>query len=158
MEKIMSRELEWDLTFLRIAKEMGNMSHCVSRKVGAIAVKDGRILMSGINGSPAGECNCDRIFSERNFDPVKHRSWSDVNEIHAEMNLVSFAAKYGISLEGSTVYCTLEPCTQCIKNLIQVGIKRVVYSEQYDRVKEEERNFIKERLQRVNIKIECITE
>lgn len=152
----MKRSLEWDLTFLRIAREIGNMSHCVSRQVGAIAVKDGRILGSGINGSPRGEKNCDEFFPKENFDLAAHREWSDVNEIHAEMNLVSFSARHGISLDGSTVYCTLEPCCQCLKNLIQVGIKRIVFNEHYSRVTTEERNNTIKRLKLQGIDYEHI--
>jgi dCMP deaminase len=130
--------LKWDKTFLRVAKELGDMSHCVSRQVGAIAVLDGRILSSGINGTPKGELNCDEKFEKGGFghlwDVGQHRAWSDIHEIHAEMNLIMFAAKHGTSLDNSTLYSTLQPCLQCCKNIMQVGVKRIVFAEYYDRV------------------------
>lgn len=150
----MNKQLKWDRTFLRIARELGDNSHCVSRQVGAIAVLDGRTLSSGVNGTPSGECNCDEIFPKIGFDPVAHRNWSDIHEIHAEMNLISFAAKHGTSLVGSTMYSTLQPCNQCIKNLIQVGIKRIVYSEPYDRVTPEDNEIVIARLSALDIKYE----
>ena len=65
---------------------------------------------------------------------MAHRKWSDDNEIHAELNAINFAAKHGISLDGATLYCSLQPCMQCSKNLPAVGIKRIVFDTFYDRV------------------------
>jgi dCMP deaminase len=130
----MNKSKEWDLTFLRIAKELGDKSHCVSRQVGCLFVLDGRILVSGINGTPPGEKNCDELFDKQNFDPAEHRAWSDVAELHAEQNAIVYAAKKGISLEGSTLYCTLQPCIHCSKLLLALGVKRVVFGNYYDRV------------------------
>lgn len=128
-----NRQENWDKTFLKMAKDLSEMSHCVSRQVGALIVKDGRILSSGINGTPQGEINCDDIFTS-DFDPIDHRQWSDDHEIHGEQNSLLFAARYGISVDGATMYCTLQPCNQCIKNIMQSGIKRIVFSQYYDRV------------------------
>lgn len=149
--------LSWDKSFLQIAEVLGNKSHCVSQQVGAIAVLDGRILSSGINGTPSGECNCDEIFSD-DFDPVAHREWSDIHEVHAEMNMISFAAKYGVSLDGSTMYSTLQPCNQCVKNIIQAGVKRIVYAKKYRRVTEKDNQIVVNRLRKLNISYEHISE
>lgn len=123
--------------YLNIAKELASLSHCVSYKVGAVAVLDGRILATGINGSPRGSMNCDAIFDEATVhegsDREAHHEWSKINEIHAEMNLILFCAKHGIQLEGATLYCTLQPCSECTKNLVQSGIKTIVYGGVYDK-------------------------
>jgi dCMP deaminase len=136
----MSKEYKKHMTFLRIAKEFANLSHCVSHKVAAIAVKDGRIVCSGINGTPPGDANCDDIFDADNFDREEHKLFSDKKELHAEMNLILSAAREGISLKGSTLYCTLFPCGQCIKNLMLSGISTIYYAKVYDRYSEKEYN------------------
>jgi len=61
-----------------------------------------------------------------------HHRWSDIHEIHAEMNAILFAAKTGISIEGSTIYTSIFPCQHCLKNILQSGIKRIVYNKMYD--------------------------
>ena len=123
--------------FLNIAKELSTLSHCVSKKVGAVAVLEGRILATGINGSPKGGINCDSIFDEKSMsdedDRESHHQWSKRNELHAEMNTILFCAKHGIKLEGATLYTTLSPCSECTKNLVQSGIKAIVYSSVYDK-------------------------
>lgn len=119
--------------FLEAVKLLAQESKCVSRKVGAIIVKDGRIISMGYNGTPVGFDNCCEVFNENNFDPEEHHQWSNVNEIHAEMNAILFAAKNGISINGAEMYCTLHPCNHCLKNLIQSGIKKIYYLEEYPR-------------------------
>jgi dCMP deaminase len=124
--------------YLNIAKELATLSHCVSHKVGVIAVLDGRILATGINGTPKGSINCDALFDEATVHSSEeernaHYEWSKKNEIHGEMNLIIFCAKHGIKLEGATLYSTLQPCYECVKNLTQVGIKVIVYSKIYDK-------------------------
>lgn len=123
-----------DRVFIQVAKDMAVLSHCVSRQVGCVIVRNGRILSTGINGTTMGDVNCDTLFPAENFDPVAHRAWADDNEIHAEMNAINFAAKEGIELDGSTLYCSLQPCKECSKNLPAVGIKRIVFDTFYDRV------------------------
>ena len=124
--------------YLRIAKELSTLSHCVSFKVGAIAVLEGRILATGINGTPKGSINCDSLFDEATVhssteEREAHSEWSKINEVHGEMNLILFCAKHGIKLEGATLYSTLQPCAECTKNLVQSGIKTIVYSQTYDK-------------------------
>jgi dCMP deaminase len=145
----MNKQLRWDITFLKMAQLLGENSHCVSRQVGTLFIQDGRILTSGINGTAIGETNCDELFHRQHFDAVTHREWSDVHEIHAEQNALLFAAKKGISLKGSTVYSTLQPCSQCSKMLAVVGIKRIVFSNYYDRVTGSD--AVKNRLEKLGI-------
>jgi dCMP deaminase len=119
--------------FLDAVKLLAQESKCVSRKVGAIIVKEGRIISMGYNGTPVGYDNCCDIFDENGFDAEEHHAWSNVNEIHAEMNAILFAAKSGISIDCAEMYCTLHPCNHCLKNLVQSGIKTIYYLEEYPR-------------------------
>jgi len=119
-----------DKNFINIASEIASASKCVSKQVGAVIVKDGRILSTGYNGTPAGYTNCcDHWKGE--YTP-EHHEWSKTYEIHAEMNAIIWAARKGISIEGATIYVTLEPCSECSKNLIASGIKRIVYLKEYE--------------------------
>ena len=119
-----------DKNFLNIAKELSFASKCVSKQVGAVIVKDGRILSTGYNGTPAGYQNCSDFWDGKHTKD--HHDWSKTYEIHAEMNAIIWAARKGISIEGATIYVTLEPCSECSKNLIASGIKRIVYEKSYE--------------------------
>ncbi len=126
------RELKWHTTFLEIARIMGNNSHCVSHKVGAVLVKNNRVISTGINGTPVGYINCDEVFDPTNFDREEHHVWSNLNELHAEANMLAIAAREGISTRDGVVYTTMSPCINCAKVLIAAGIQTVVFSELYD--------------------------
>ena len=132
-EKFLKQHL-LDRVFINNVINLSYLSHCVSRQVGCVIALDGRTLVTGVNGTSQGDVNCDELFPLQGFDPVAHRKWSDDNEIHAELNAINFAAKHGISLDGATLYCSLQPCMQCSKNLPAVGIKRIVFDTFYDRV------------------------
>jgi len=119
-----------DKNFINIATEIASASKCVSKQVGAVIVKDGRILSTGYNGTPAGYTNCCDHW-EGEYTP-QHHEWSKTYEIHAEMNAIIWAARKGISIEGATIYVTLEPCSECSKNLIASGIKRIVFLQEYE--------------------------
>jgi len=119
-----------DKNFLRIAEEIASASKCVSKQVGAVIVKDGRILSTGYNGTPAGYTNCSGHWDGKYT--AEHHEWSKTYEIHAEMNAIIWAARKGISIEGATIYVTLEPCSECSKNVIASGIKRIVYNKAYE--------------------------
>ncbi len=118
-----------DANFLRIAYEIASASKCVSRKTGAVIVKDGRIVSTGYNGTPAGFVNCCDHFAGV-YGP-EHHDWSYKYEIHAEMNAIVWAARRGIAVEGATMYCTYEPCFDCTRAVIASGIKRIVFCENY---------------------------
>ncbi len=119
-----------DKIFIKIAGEIASASKCVSKQVGAVIVKDGRILSTGYNGTPAGYTNCCEHWNDE-YTP-EHHEWSKTYEIHAEMNAIIWAARKGISIEDATIYVTLEPCSECSKNLIASGIKRIVYKTPYE--------------------------
>ncbi len=119
-----------DKNFINIATELATASKCVSKQVGAVIVKDGRILSTGYNGTPAGYTNCNEYWDNKYTS--EHHEWSKTYEIHAEMNAIIWAARKGISIENATIYVTLEPCSECSKNLIASGIKRIVYAKEYE--------------------------
>lgn len=116
-------------TVLNLAKE----SKCVSRQVGAIIVRDNRIISMGYNGTISGAKNCNEIFNFIKFNRDKHTAWSKNNELHAEQNAIIMAAKYGISIEGADCYCSLQPCSICLLSLTQAGIKNIFYVNDYDK-------------------------
>ncbi len=119
-----------DQSYINIAKEIASASKCVSKQVGAVIVKDGRILSTGYNGTPPGYTNCCDYW---NGEYTKeHHEWSKTYEIHAEMNAIIWAARKGISIEGADIFVTLEPCSECSKNLIASGIKRIVFNKAYE--------------------------
>ena len=119
-----------DKNFINIAHEISSASKCVSKRVGAVIVKDGRILSTGYNGTPPGYTNCCDYWD--NKYTKEHHEWSKTYEIHAEMNSIIWAAREGISIKGATIYVTLEPCNDCSKNIIASGIKRIVYDKSYE--------------------------
>lgn len=114
----------WDNYFLHIADEVAKRSTCDRAIVGCVLVKDKRILATGYNGSLPDEPHCNE---------TDHLMMNDhcVRTVHGEANAVAQAAKYGISLEGATCYCTHSPCWVCFKLLVSAGIKRIVFSREY---------------------------
>jgi len=119
-----------DRNFINIALEIATASKCVSKQVGAVIVKNGRILSTGYNGTPPGYVNCCDYWA--NEYTKEHHEWSKTYEIHAEMNAIIWAAREGISIKDATIYVTLEPCSDCSKNIIASGIKRIVYDKHYE--------------------------
>lgn len=118
--------------FMKTAFMLAENSQCVSHRVGAIIVKDSRIISIGYNGTPPGMMNCNELF-DKEFDRAEHNRWSSQNEIHAEMNALAFAAKHGLSVEGCDMYVTISPCNDCLKNLVMNGIENVYYYKRYDK-------------------------
>lgn len=143
-----------DNFFMNTAIELAKESNCVSFKVGAVIVKNKRIVSIGYNGTPEGFINCNTVFPhyDKN-DPVqreKHHEWSQKHEIHAEMNALMFAIKENISIEGATLYVTHHPCDQCLKNILQTGIKKIIYKYDYD--KRDKNNLFTELIEIIQLK------
>ena len=111
---------------MSLALLVSKRSTCSRRQVGALAEKDGRVLVTGYNGAPSGFPHCiDRGGCRLD------EGGGCLDAVHAEANLIAFAAKHGISLEGATVYTTCAPCLDCAKLLVNAGIRKVVYWEEY---------------------------
>lgn len=112
-----------DAMLMAIAGITALRSTCLRLQVGAIASRDGRLLGSGYNGAPSGLPHCnEHTCNEHN--PC-------VNTVHAEQGLISFAARHGVRLEGSTLYVTHCPCQACAGLILNTGIVRVVYAHPY---------------------------
>jgi dCMP deaminase len=118
----------WDEYFMRIAHEVATRSTCPRLAVGAVVVRDKRILTTGYNGSPSGMPHCEDVGCLiRIVDGRK----SCQRTLHAEQNAIIQAAYHGVSVRGSVLYCTHQPCLLCVKMIINAGIEEVRYSGGY---------------------------
>lgn len=115
------KQLRYDTAYLRMAKTWGSLSHCKRKQVGAIIVKDEMIISDGYNGTPAGFDNCCE-----NDQGETH--WY---VLHAEANAILKVAKSTNNCKGATLYQTLSPCKDCSKLILQAGIKKVVFIDNY---------------------------
>ena len=126
---------KWDDRFMEMARTIANWSSCYqpNRKIGAVIVKDKRILTTGYNGAPSGVKSCvergECLRRKLNIPSgTKHEL---CYAIHAEQNAIIQAARMGVEIEGSTIYCAHQPCVICAKMIVNAGISRVVYGEGY---------------------------
>jgi dCMP deaminase len=146
-------ELDWDLYFLRLAREVSKNSKCMSRKIGAVLVKDKNVVSTGYNGAAKGVLHCEMRPIEFYNDIEKNYGGIEIDEgdvvdicprrlfgyksgkglhlcqaAHAERNAINQAAKNGISTKGASLYCYCPlPCCPCMIEIINSGIKRLVY-------------------------------
>lgn len=127
-----SKRPSWDAYFMHIATVVSHRSTCLRRQVGAVLVLDKRILATGYNGAPSGLRHCAEVGCLREANDVPSGERHELcRGLHAEENAVLQAARYGIQIEGATVYSTHVPCVMCTKMLINCGIERVVAREPY---------------------------
>lgn len=118
----------WDEYFMRIAHEVATRSTCPRLAVGAVIVKDKRILTTGYNGSPAGMPHCEDVGC---LIRIVDGRESCQRTLHAEQNAIIQAAYHGVSVRGSSVYCTHQPCLLCVKMIMNAGIEEVYYAGGY---------------------------
>ncbi len=116
-----SKEHKFDERYMRMARIWAENSYCERRKVGALLVKEKMIISDGFNGTPSGFPN--------QCEDENNTSYPYV--LHAEANAITKVARSNNSSDGATLYVTASPCIECAKLIIQAGIKRVVYGEQY---------------------------
>jgi dCMP deaminase len=117
---------------MRIAHLVAERSTCLRRKVGAIAVKEKRILATGYNGSPAGTAHCLDIGCMREKLGIPSGQRHELcRGLHAEQNVIIQAATHGVSMAGAEIYCTTQPCIICTKMLINCGVKQIHFAEGY---------------------------
>ena len=179
----MSSDYKYDKVMMETAKLWSKQSYCKRLQVGAVLAKDGRILITGYNGTVHNMeniCECTEKFPEhtKRVDPnvedaiacpschgsgeitikgtpykescqdcnglgyVRYIDKTNEFTVHAEMNVITYAAKEGIQTNGTTMYITHAPCPTCSKLIVQAGIKRVVYEDEYR--KENGINFLKD--------------
>ena len=126
---------KWDKRFIEMAKLVATWSSCYqeNRQVGAVIVKDKRIMTTGYNGAPSGIKNCKARGEclRRKLNVASGTKLELCYAVHAEQNAIAQAAKLGISVDGATLYCTHQPCVMCAKIIVNSGITRVVYREGY---------------------------
>ncbi|MBQ3059947.1 MAG: cytidine/deoxycytidylate deaminase family protein [Desulfovibrio sp.] len=124
--------LAWLDYFMNIAYLVSERSTCCRRRVGAVAVKDKRILATGYNGVPAGLRHCAEVGCLRQQMGIPSGQRHEIcRGLHAEQNVIIQAAVHGINIQGAELYCTTHPCVVCSKMLINCGIRRIYYAESY---------------------------
>jgi dCMP deaminase len=122
-----------DEYFLKIASVVAERATCRRHHVGAVAVKDKHILATGYNGAPAGLKDCLELGCLRDELGIPSGERHEIcRGIHAEQNVIIQASLHGVSLEGSTIYCTHTPCVLCAKMLVNAKIKRYVSFGKYN--------------------------
>ncbi len=126
---------KWDKRFMDMAEVVASWSSCnrEGRHIGAVVVKDKRILTTGYNGAPSGVANCvERGECLRDKLGIPSGTRHELcYAVHAEQNAIAQAAKLGISLQDATLYCTHQPCVICAKMIINSGISKVIYKYGY---------------------------
>ncbi|MCK5449498.1 AAA family ATPase [Candidatus Pacearchaeota archaeon] len=122
----------WDEYFMKLASLVAERSTCLRHNIGAVIVKDKRVITSGYNGSARGAPNCSEVGCLKNELKIKTGTGHEIcRAVHAEMNAIIQGAIHGISVYGSTIYCTHTPCTLCARMIVNAGIKRVVSYHNY---------------------------
>lgn len=147
---------DYKTLYKRILTEYQDFSKCARLHVAALLVENGRILCCGYNGTPAGQCNCNKLFhtmevngirkfylrkiETENWEDVSEHDWYDKhheysleNELHAEMNCIASACKNNIPVQNCSLVISLAPCENCAKLIYASGIKHVMYVDEYDR-------------------------
>ncbi len=123
---------DWDTYFMDITRLVASRSTCLRRDVGAIIVHRRKILTTGYNGAPSGLVHCQEIGCRRAENNVPSGERAEMcRGLHAEQNAIVQAAFHGVSIEGSTLYCTNQPCSICMKMIINAGIEEIVYEHPY---------------------------
>ena len=117
-----------DHYFMMMAHVVASRSTCLRRQIGAVLVKDGHVLSTGYNGAARGVPHCKKCAREGVPSGERHEL---CKAVHAEANTIAQAAMHGVNTKGATVYCTHKPCYMCAKLLINAGVKKVVYQEDY---------------------------
>lgn len=140
-----------DNMFSQIVQVVAQRSTCLRYQVGALIVREGRIVSMGYNGPVSGRPECkqipsfdklitdpayadrpvSRVINELNGDPLLCEGPGCTRSLHAETNAIAFAAKAGVSVEGCTLYCSLSPCINCAKVIVNSGIKEVKFLKKY---------------------------
>lgn len=126
------RRLTADEYFVEIAETVSKRSTCLRNKVGAVIVRDNRILTTGYNGAPRSLAHCLDIGCIRNQQNIPSGTMHEkCRAVHAEQNAIIQAAVHGVQTSGATLYCTHQPCILCTKMIINAGIKHVVFVKAY---------------------------
>ncbi len=144
----------WDEYFIGMANYVGLRATCNRGRSGCVIVRDRRVISTGYVGSPPGLPHCDEVGHDMhlviNEDGTKSKHC--IRTIHAEQNAVMQAARFGVALEGATMYCKMVLCHVCAKMAITAGIKRVIAEKDYQASKRS-----KEMLKKAGVKLEILS-
>jgi dCMP deaminase len=122
----------WDQYFMRMAELAATRSTCLRRQVGAVIVKDKKVLATGYNGAPSGLKHCLDIGCLRDELGIPSGERHELcRATHAEQNAIVQAAMFGVSIKDATMYSTTQPCILCTKLIINAGIKKLVIKDSY---------------------------
>lgn len=137
-QRVNRKRPDWEVYFLKIAQLASTRSTCIRRQVGAVLVKEKKILATGYNGVPSGIAHCTEIGCLRDEEGIPSGQRHELcRGLHAEQNAILQAAYHGVSIQGSVLFCTNFPCVICSKMLINAGIRQIFYLEGYpDRLSE----------------------
>lgn len=127
----MTERPSWDAYFMQIAHLVKTRATCPRRQVGAVVVRDRRILATGYNGAPRGLSHCPDGGPENDWPNGCMRAGHCIRSLHAEQNALLQAAMIGVPCEGATIYVTCQPCNMCAKMIINAGVKQVIYEGDY---------------------------
>lgn len=123
---------DWEVYFLKMARLASTRSTCIRRHVGAVLVKDRKVLATGYNGVPSGISHCADVGCLRDEEQIPSGQRHELcRGLHAEQNAILQAAYHGVSIQGSVLFCTNFPCVICSKMLINAGIRQIFYLEGY---------------------------
>ena len=127
----MSERPSWDTYFIEIAHLVKTRATCPRRQVGAVIVRDRRILATGYNGAPRGLAHCPENGHLNDYPQGCMRAGHCIRSLHAEQNALLQAAMIGVACEGATMYVSCQPCNMCAKMIINAGISKVIYEGDY---------------------------
>lgn len=153
-EKILkNKRPSWDEYFIEMANYVGSRATCDRGRSGCVIARDKRVVSTGYVGSPPGLPHCDDVGHE--MHKVLNEKGPDtmhcIRTAHAEQNAIAQAARFGVSIEGATLYCKMVPCYSCAKSAITAGIKRVISEKDYHASKRS-----KEILKKAGVKLEIV--
>jgi dCMP deaminase len=132
MQNSVDKRPSWDEYFMTLATNVATRTTCLRRGVGAVVVKDRRILATGYNGVPSGIQHCSEVGCLRKkLDVPSGQRHEICRGLHAEQNAIIQAARWGINISDSTVYVTTQPCVVCAKMLINASVREIVYKNPY---------------------------
>jgi dCMP deaminase len=121
-----------DMYFMSMAELVATRSTCLRRHVGAVIVKEKRVLTTGYNGAPRGLRHCEEVGCVRQQNHIESGTRHELcRGVHAEQNAVIQGAYFGVSIKGASVYTTNFPCVLCAKILLNAGIEEIVYLDNY---------------------------
>ena len=132
-------------TIAKVAHTVSAESKCISMKVGAVLVKDGRIISTGTNGTAPGYYNCCDTFSVRGPD---HSEWSAKFETHAELSCMLHCP---VPISGATMVTTHSPCWECTKNMVLAGVKEIWFTEKYYRMTDDDYDEVKDYCKKMDV-------